>query len=140
MENLEKIKDLLKKEDMNVEQIKECFDTVLKKEISHSHQISQFEGDFPTFIEPVYIGKKCKIGDDVMLGPNVYIGKNVTISDYVEISNTVIFDDATIGENLFLEHCIIGKGSALKFSNIRIKNNILMGKGQNLEDLNQLSL
>ncbi|MFO8017556.1 MAG: NDP-sugar synthase [Promethearchaeia archaeon] len=140
MEKLEKINDLLKQKEINVERVKDCFETVLKKEISYSHKISKFEGDFPTFIEPVYIGENVKIGDDVMIGPNVYIGKNVTISDYVEITNTIILDGVTIGENLFFEKCIVGEGSNLNFRNARIKNKIILGEGQSLDEIKQVPI
>jgi NDP-sugar pyrophosphorylase family protein len=113
---------------------------VKTKEISYGHKISKFKGDFPTFIEPVYIGKNVTIGDDVMLGPNVYIGKNVTIKDYVEISNSIIYDDCLIGEDLFLENCIVGEESMLNFKNTRLKNTILIGSGENISNLKTKSL
>ena len=91
------------------------------------NQIDNYIGDYPTFIEPVYLEDNVKIGDDVLLGPNVYIGANSEIPDYVEISNTIIFNNAKIGENFKLENCIVAKNSSFNFKNLNMKNSVLIG-------------
>jgi len=91
------------------------------------NRVDKYIGDYPTFIEPVYLEDNVKIGDDVLLGPNVYIGVNTVISDYVEISNTIIFDNVKIGENFKLENCIVAKNSSFNFIDLNMKNSLLMG-------------
>jgi NDP-sugar pyrophosphorylase family protein len=91
------------------------------------NQIENYVGDYPTFIEPVYLEDNVKIGDDVLLGPNVYIGINSEIRDYVEISNTIIFDNVKVGKNFKLENCIVAKNSSFNFTDLNIKNSLLMG-------------
>jgi len=133
--NLEKIKEIIsnpheiKKTNMpNL--LKNFFDKYIK--ISH---IEKYIGDYPTFIEPVYLEENIKIGDDVLLGPNVYIGANSEIGDYVEISNTIIFEDVIIGDNFNLENCIIANNTQLSFSNYRIKDCILRGLANSEREL-----
>ncbi len=105
-----------------------------------SNHINNYIGDFPTFIEPVYLEPNVEIGDDVLLGPNVYIGSSVKIGDYVELSNTIIFDNVTLGNNLKLENCIIAPDSKLNFENYRCKSSILSGEADSEKDLNKMSL
>jgi len=76
------------------------------KEI-HGLHIKDYIGDYPTFIEPIYLGNKVKIGDDVLLGPNVYIGNNSEIGDNCELLNSIVFENVKIGKNFKLENCII---------------------------------
>lgn len=109
----------------------------LKKHITRSH-IDKFIGDYPTFIEPVYLEDNVKIGDDVLLGPNVYIGTNSEIGDYTEVSNTIIFDNVKIGENFKLNNCIITKNSSLNFENLYVKNCILTGTASFEEELQKI--
>jgi NDP-sugar pyrophosphorylase family protein len=91
------------------------------------NRVDNYIGDYPTFIEPVYLEDNIKIGDDVLLGPNVYVGANSEIPDYVEMSNTIIFDNVKIGENFRLENCIVAKNSSFNFKNLNMKNSVLIG-------------
>ena len=95
-----------------------------------THEVENYIGDFPTFIEPVHLEGPVKIGDDVLLGPNVYIGKNVEIGDYNEISNSVIFDNVRLGENMKIEDCIILKDSVIDLSDSFLKRVILSGNNK----------
>ncbi|TFG16185.1 MAG: hypothetical protein EU531_07290 [Promethearchaeota archaeon] len=104
-----------------------------------SNHIDNYIGDYPTFIEPVYLEGNVEIGDDVLLGPNVYIGANVKIGDYVELSNTIIFDDVILGNNLKLENCIIAPNSHLNFENFKCNSTILSGKADSEKNLTKLS-
>lgn len=113
----------------NINELMKIFFAKLK------NRIDNYIGDYPTFIEPVYLEDNVKIGDDVLLGPNVYIGSNSDISDYVEISNTIIFDNVKIGENFKLENCIIAENSAFNFNDLNMKNSILIGVVNIKEDL-----
>jgi len=105
----------------NIQELMEKFFVKLK------NRVDNYIGDYPTFIEPVYLEDNVKIGDDVLLGPNVYVGANSEIPDYVEISNTIIFDNVKIGENFRLENCIVAKNSSFNFKNLNMKNSVLIG-------------
>ena len=118
--------------------ILELLSSFFKKYITRSH-IDNYIGDYPTFIEPVYLEKNVKIGDDVLLGPNVYVGKNSVINDYGEISNTIILENVTLGKNFKLNSCIIERGSLFNFSNLNVRNCVLKGKSNSKEDLSQIN-
>lgn len=105
----------------NIQELMKMFFVKLK------NRVDNYIGDYPTFIEPVYLEDNVKIGDDVLLGPNVYVGANSEIADYVEISNTIIFDNVKIGENFKLENCIVAKNSSFNFKDLNVKNSLLMG-------------
>ncbi|MFW9770934.1 MAG: hypothetical protein ACFFFB_12400 [Candidatus Heimdallarchaeota archaeon] len=103
-------------------------------------KITNYIGDYPTFIEPVFLEENVKIGDDVLIGPNVYIGSNTEIGDYVEISNSIVFENVKIGENFKLENCIILKDSSLDFRNFSLKNCILKGTSSSESELEKYDL
>lgn len=105
----------------NIQELMEAFFVKLE------NRVDNYIGDYPTFIEPVYLEDKVKIGDDVLLGPNVYVGANSEIPNYVEISNTIIFDNVKLGENFKLENCIVAKNSSFNFKNLNLKNSVLIG-------------
>ena len=135
-EELKIIKNIL--EDLNVISKPEL-EKVLKSLFTKiSNHIDEYVGDFPTFIEPVYLERNVEIGDDVLLGPNVYIGDNVKIGDYVELSNTIIFNEVTLGNNLKLENCIIAPKSHLNFENFKCNSTILSGKADSEKDLTKI--
>lgn len=117
--------------------ISKLLTSFFKKHVTRSH-IDKYIGDYPTFIEPVYLENNVKIGDDVLLGPNVYVGKDSVISDYGEISNTIILENVTIGKNFKLNNCIIGKDSVFNFSNLNLENCILKGKANSEESLKKI--
>jgi len=138
-EDLEKIEKIIgnseKIKNSNILQLLKSF---LNEHIKLSH-IEKYIGDYPTFIEPVYLGENVKIGDDVLLGPNVYIGANSNIGDYVEISNCIIFDNVTIGDNFNLENCIIARNSQLTFKNLHARNSIISGITDSEDKLEKIS-
>ncbi|MFX0004619.1 MAG: hypothetical protein ACFE9C_10920 [Candidatus Hodarchaeota archaeon] len=115
-------------------QIQDLLNNFLRTHLKLS-KIDTYIGDYPTFIEPVYLEDNVKIGDDVLLGPNVYIGKNVEINNYVEISNSIVFDNALIAENIKLNNCIIGKNSSLSCKNTQIDNCVIVGLVKTKEEL-----
>lgn len=128
------INEITKESSINLQNVLMDF---LKKHVTRSH-IDKFIGDYPTFIEPVYLEDNVKIGDDVLLGPNVYIGTNSEIGDYTEASNTIIFDNVKIGENFKLNNCIITRNSSLNFKNLNVKNCILTGSASSEEELHKI--
>ena len=134
----------MKEELIKIEELIENFDEIDKSDIKDLMQrvfpkicsrLENYVGDYPTFIEPVYLEDNVKIGDDVLLGPNVYIGLNSVIQDYVEISNTIIFNNVTIGQNFKLENCVVAKNSLLNFKNLNMKNSVLIGAAKSKSEL-----
>jgi NDP-sugar pyrophosphorylase family protein len=122
--------------DIDLKNVKESFLSVLK---SLSNQIEQYIGDYPTFIEPVYLGENVRIGDDVLLGPNVYVGRNCEIGDYVEISNSILFDNVKISENIKLENCIIAADCVMNFTNVSFNSLLIKGISESQNGLEKLN-
>ena len=132
-EELTKIEELIGNfENIEKSKIKEIMQKLFSK---LSNRLENYVGDYPTFIEPVYLEDNVKIGDDVLIGPNVYIGANSEIPDYVELSNTVIFENVIIGENFKLENCIVAKNSCFNFKNMSMKNSLLIGETSSKDEL-----
>lgn len=129
---IEKIEELKKRCNSSNPRVQDLFKSILG---DLTNKVDKYIGDYPTFIEPVYLGDNVKIGDDVLLGPNVYIGSNSEISDYVEISNSIILENTLIGENFTLENCIVCANSKLEFNNFKMHNSILKGKGTSKEEI-----
>ncbi len=134
----------MKEELIKIEELIGNFDNIEKSDIKEvmqkffsklGNRLEKFVGDYPTFIEPVYLEDNVKIGDDVLLGPNVYIGENSEIQDYVEMSNTIIFENVIIGENFKLENCVVAKDSSFKFKNLNLKNSVLIGETNSKDEL-----
>ncbi|KKN02682.1 hypothetical protein LCGC14_1115200, partial [marine sediment metagenome] len=70
--DLKEIENLIERpENSDLNKIPDLIRSFFKNNITHS-KIDNFIGDYPTFIEPVYLERNVKIGDDVLLGPNVY--------------------------------------------------------------------
>ena len=135
-EELNKIEEIIvNTNDIKISNIPELIAMFFKK---LSNRIDNYVGDYPTFIEPVYLEDNVKIGDDVLLGPNVYIGANSEIPDYAEISNTIIFDNVKIGENFKLENCIVAKNSSFNFKNLNVKNSVLNGVANSKNELQNI--
>jgi NDP-sugar pyrophosphorylase family protein len=139
----------MKEELIKIDELIGNFDNIEKSDIKELMQkffsklgsrLENYMGDYPTFIEPVYLEDNVKIGDDVLLGPNVYIGANSEIQNYVEISNTIIFENVLIGENFKLENCIVVKDSSLKFKNLNMKNSVLVGVADSKDKLQSKKL
>ncbi len=134
----------MKEELIKIEELIRNFNNIEKSDIKElmqkffsklGNRLENYVGDYPTFIEPVYLEDNVKIGDDVLLGPNVYIGANSEIQDYVEISNTIIFEKVIIGENFKLENCVVAKDSSFKFKNLNMKNSVLIGETNSIDEL-----
>ncbi len=70
-------------------------------------KIDGYEGDFPTFIEPVSLTPGVKIGDTVLIGPNVIIGKSCELGTFCELSNTILHDNIILGKLCKLNWCIV---------------------------------
>ncbi len=138
-EYLEKIEQLIAKKIINIDEVKQIYKDFIKNKLKNQHCVDNYIGDYPTFIEPVYIGNNVKIGDDVLIGPNVYIGDNCEIGNYTELINTILFDNVFLGDNFKLENCIIAKESKLRFNNLSAFSCILKGKIDSKENLLKIS-
>ncbi|MFX1329643.1 MAG: hypothetical protein ACFE91_16060 [Promethearchaeota archaeon] len=139
-EKLKEIEKVISNIEKNtLSQIEELLNKFLKTHLKRS-RINTFIGDYPTFIEPVYLEENVIIGDDVLLGPNVYIGNNCELKDYVEISNSIIFDNVIIGENIKLDKCILDKNTSLNFKNVNLENCILFGNLETKEEAYKIML
>jgi NDP-sugar pyrophosphorylase family protein len=121
---------------INLKNVKESFLSLIK---SLTNQIENYVGDYPTFIEPVYLEENVKLGDDVLLGPNVYVGKNCEIGNYVEISNSILLDNVTINENIKLENCIIAAECVMNFTNVSFNNLLIKGVSDSQNGLQKLN-
>ena len=138
-EYLEEIEQLIAKKVINIDEVKQTYKNFIKNKLKGQHCVDNFIGDYPTFIEPVYLGENVKIGDDVLIGPNVYIGNYCEIGDYGEIINTILFDNVALGENFKLENCIIAKNSKFSFNNLNAFSCIIIGKAKKKENLKIIS-
>ena len=138
-ESLKLIEQSIAENNIKTTKVKELHMNFIKNELKALHCIDSYIGDYPTFIEPVHLGKNVKIGDDVLIGPNVYIGDNCEIEDNSELMNTIIFDNVIIGENFKLENCIIQKESKLTFKNFKAFNSILKGTATSEKDLTKIT-
>ena len=133
-ELLKQLEQLLNEKNFDLLKIQELKTEILKNHVK-GLKIENYIGDYPTFMEPVILGDKVKIGDDVLIGPKVYIGNDSVIEDYAEISNSIIFDNVKIGKNFKLDNCIIINDSKLNFDNFSSKNCILKGIAESEEEL-----
>jgi NDP-sugar pyrophosphorylase family protein len=132
-EELSKIEELSKEyENIDKSDIKKLMQKFFTKV---RNRLENYVGDYPTFIEPVYLEDNVKIGDDVLIGPNVYIGANSEIQDYGEISNTIIFENVKLGQNFKLENCVVAKNSSFNFNNLNMKNSFLFGVAESKDEL-----
>ena len=66
-------------------------------------------------VEPIFLGKDCKIGRNVKLGPIVSIANGVTINNYVDIENSIIFD-TNIPRHQKISNSIIYRDLKLSFT------------------------
>jgi NDP-sugar pyrophosphorylase family protein len=134
---LKDIEELMSRKDsIDKEEFRTAIKSFLKENVTENH-IEDYNGEYPSIIEPVVLGKEVKIGDDVLLGPNVFIGDNVEIGDYDEISNSIIMDETKLGEIFKLDYCVVDKGSKLSFNNVNLRNCILSGKTDSKKKVNK---
>lgn len=126
------------KERGDSEEFNSYLEEFMIKFVKQKHNINSYIGDYPSFIEPVVLGKNVEIGDDVLLGPNVFIGDNCKIGEFSEASNSIIFDNVIIGNLFKLNNCIIINNSILNFENLSVENCLISGKGRNKEELEMI--
>lgn len=95
----------LAKNNQNYDKVKEFLNNSLK--IMKGLVIQGYKGDYPTFIEPVYLKGNVSIGDTVLLGPKVFIGENCDLGAFTEISNSALAENVKTGKQAKLVNCVI---------------------------------
>ena len=94
--------------------------------------IEGYEGDYPTFIEPVYVAPGVKIGDTVLLGPNVFIDEGCELGDFTELSNVLLKKNVKTGKLTKLNNCIVEEEVELP-REFKKSNCFIKSKGGELE-------
>lgn len=107
----------------------ELADTILKMDNLILSRFKEgklnFEGEYPTMIEPVVSDGKVVLGDSVLLGPNVFIGKDCKIDNLVEISNSILMGNNIIGKSTIIENSIIGPNVIIE-ENQKLSNALII--------------
>ncbi|TXT61126.1 MAG: putative UDP-3-O-(3-hydroxymyristoyl)glucosamine N-acyltransferase [Promethearchaeota archaeon] len=75
--------------------------------------IADYQGDYPTFIEPVYLYPNISIGDTVLLGPNVFIDEDCKLGNFTELSNSILCKNVETQKLVKLNNCIVDKDIVL---------------------------
>lgn len=94
--------------------------------------IEGYIGDYPTFIEPVYLKPGVKIGDTVLLGPNVYISKECVLGDFTELTNTILLENVRTGKYTKLKTCVVDSNITLPV-NFKAQYSFITKKNDKLE-------
>jgi mannose-1-phosphate guanylyltransferase len=66
-----------------------------------------------SLVGPILIDKNCNIGEGVQLKGPVVIGPGCKIHDGASIENSVLWQNATIGEQAVLKDCIVASNSCI---------------------------
>lgn len=88
-------------------------------------------------IGPVIIGNNCKIGPEVHISGPTVLGDSCTIGRGVTIDESVIWGNATLGNNTVLRNSIIGKNSFIG-NNSWIVEGTVIGDNARIGDGNRL--
>jgi NDP-sugar pyrophosphorylase family protein len=93
--------------------------------------INDYKGDYPTFIEPVYLYPNIIIGDTVLIGPNVFIDEGCNLGAFTEISNVILCKNVVTEKLVKLSHCIVDEDIVLprKYN----ANNVFITKSEDGE-------
>ncbi len=93
--------------------------------------IDGYDGDYPTFIEPITLKLNVRIGDTALLGPNVIVNKNCEIGAFTELANTILYEGVIVGKHCKLNWCIVDKN--VKLSESFQANNCFISKNDKNE-------
>ena len=69
--------------------------------------LQTFDKNLASIIEPVYMGRNCKIGKNCVIGPYVSIGNGAEIKDGVKIEESIVFDKSMIESGQYIKRSII---------------------------------
>lgn len=89
--------------------------------------------DNVTLIPPYTIGDDVTIGDNAVIGPDVIIGDKNIIARGVKIHGTLIFKNNYIGEESWLEECVVADDNEVG-SNVKVEKMSIIGKGCRIGD------
>ena len=78
----------------------------------------------PLVIPPVHIGKNCEISQDAQLGPYAVLGDGCRIRSGSVVENSILWPEATVGNNSSVQNSIIGEGVAID-SGINVKDRLM---------------
>ena len=67
----------------------------------------------PLVIPPVHIGKNCEISQEAQVGPYAVIGDGCRIRPGAIVENSILWSDATIGNDSTIKNCIISRGACI---------------------------
>ena len=67
----------------------------------------------PLLVPPVHIGKNCEISQDAQVGPYAVIGDGCRIRPGAIVENSILWSDATIGNDSTIKNCIISSGACI---------------------------
>ena len=67
----------------------------------------------PLLVPPVHIGKNCEISQDAQVGPYAVIGDGCRIRPGAIIENSILWPNATIGNDSTIKNCIINRGACI---------------------------
>jgi NDP-sugar pyrophosphorylase family protein len=74
---------------------------------------------------PVAIGNHCRIGPGAKILDNTVLGDFCIIHENVTLRRSILWDGATVGEETWLERCVVGSGCHVS-SNAAVFNGVVM--------------
>lgn len=93
------------KKDGNIAELKSLLKDIILK--LKGLTIEGYIGDYPTFIEPVFLKPGIKIGDTVLLGPNAYIDEGCDLGAFTELANVILSKNVKTGKLTKLRWCVV---------------------------------
>ena len=73
-------------------------------------------------VQPVHIGKECRIAQDAQIGPHAVLGNNCHLKSGAVVKNSILWSGATVGNGCTIENSIIGEGVTIDQN---VKDNLL---------------
>ena len=67
----------------------------------------------PLVVPPVHIGKNCEISQEAQVGPYAVVGDGCRIRPGAVVENSILWPDATIGNDSTIKNCIISRGACI---------------------------
>jgi len=86
--------------------------------------IDGYIGDYPTFLEPVFLKPGVKIGDTVLLGPNAYIAEGCELGAFSELANVIFSKNVITGKLTKLRFCVVDQDITLP-DNFQVNNSFI---------------
>ena len=61
-------------------------------------------------VQPVHIGKDCKVAQDAQIGPHAVLGNNCHLHPGAVVKNSILWSGETVGNGCAVQNSIIGEG------------------------------